>query len=286
MTSVRNQNFITKSLSESPLQNFENDIRVNDDLESAAWVIPHQEKSNTGGEDTYFISQSGNSVGVFDGVGGWIESGVNPRLYSYKLMQGCLKAVNEKKEINPLKILEFGYNFVKEFGTVGSCTATVASFMKKDSSLNMEIINVGDSGVLVYRKAKEQDEVIFRTKEQQHRFNMPYQLGTQSRDKPQHGNQYNIKLELDDVVVLGTDGLWDNLYNKEIATILSNSKNNTSQQIAKTLANAALKCSLDTNRVSPFAAQLQIIEKNPGIVGGKEDDITVLVVKVQRQSKL
>lgn len=35
------------------------------------------------------------AVGVFDGVGGWADSGVNPREYSYKLMEGCKKAAEE-----------------------------------------------------------------------------------------------------------------------------------------------------------------------------------------------
>lgn len=29
------------------------------------------------------------AIGVFDGVGGWADSGVNPREYSYKIMEGC-----------------------------------------------------------------------------------------------------------------------------------------------------------------------------------------------------
>lgn len=56
------------SLKKSPIQNFQQDIRVTSDFQVASWLIPHSEKAETGGEDTYFISDSGNAFGVFDGI--------------------------------------------------------------------------------------------------------------------------------------------------------------------------------------------------------------------------
>jgi hypothetical protein len=41
---------------------------VTDDFQSAAWLVPHSDKIETGGEDTYFISDSGTAFGVFDGT--------------------------------------------------------------------------------------------------------------------------------------------------------------------------------------------------------------------------
>ena len=49
-------------------------------------------------------------------------------------------------------------------------TACVLSIDKEKNQLN--IINVGDSGCLVYRDEK----VIFQTKVQQHGFNFPFQV--------------------------------------------------------------------------------------------------------------
>ena len=63
-------------------------------LVSAAHVIPHPSKANRvydlhprcGGEDSYFIDEKHNSVGVADGVGGWASHGVDPGLFSRELM--------------------------------------------------------------------------------------------------------------------------------------------------------------------------------------------------------
>ena len=46
-------------------------------LEVAVEDIPHPEKAIYGGEDAYFVCDM--AVGVADGVGGWQESGVNPK---------------------------------------------------------------------------------------------------------------------------------------------------------------------------------------------------------------
>ena len=45
-------------------------------------------------------------------------------------------------------------------------------------------------------------EVLYRTKEQQHQFNFPYQLGPQSEDKPQHGHMHGLKVEPGDALLV------------------------------------------------------------------------------------
>lgn len=52
-------------------------------LYSAAHSIPHPDKRHKGGEDAFFVSNSGcGALGVADGVGGWIEDGIDPGDYS------------------------------------------------------------------------------------------------------------------------------------------------------------------------------------------------------------
>lgn len=41
-------------------------------LVSGATVIPHPSKVDKGGEDAYFVSSNQKSIGVADGVGGWV----------------------------------------------------------------------------------------------------------------------------------------------------------------------------------------------------------------------
>jgi hypothetical protein len=46
----------------------------------------------------------------------------------------------------------------------------------------------------------------------QHAFNFPLQLGTHSRDEPMKDAQrFDVRVEKGDLVVVGSDGLMDNL---------------------------------------------------------------------------
>lgn len=64
----------------------------------------------------------------------------------------------------------------KQKGIVGSTTACIAILSQDE----LKIANIGDCGVSVIRK----NNYIFRSEEQQHSFNFPYQLGTASFDSP------------------------------------------------------------------------------------------------------
>mmetsp|Transcript_10794 Transcript_10794/g.18100 ORF Transcript_10794/g.18100 Transcript_10794/m.18100 type:complete len:118 (+) Transcript_10794:180-533(+) len=92
---------------------------------------------------------------------------------------------------------------------------------------------------------------IQKSREQQHSFNIPFQLshlpGTQHlkilkeqkkvqefkklqrvllnrdlmcQDDPSLADEYNLELQEDDVIVTGTDGLFDNLFTHEIISIV------------------------------------------------------------------
>lgn len=66
---------------------------------------------------------------------------------------------------------------VKETKAMGTCTYVMAWIDPKESLV--ETLNLGDSGFLLIRPQTESNfEIIFRTKEQQYRFNHPYQCGT------------------------------------------------------------------------------------------------------------
>lgn len=56
-------------------------------LSTGSKIIPHPEKAHKGGEDACFTTSQ--VVGLADGVGGWAEHGVDPGLYSKKLMRSA-----------------------------------------------------------------------------------------------------------------------------------------------------------------------------------------------------
>jgi hypothetical protein len=61
---------------------------------------------------------------------------------------------------------------------------------------------------------------------QQHSFNCPYQLASPTKwpeaDKPEDADVYEVELLHGDIVVLGSDGLFDNMWNHEMEVIVRN----------------------------------------------------------------
>jgi len=236
-------------------------------LESGAFVVPHPSKAYKGGEDAHFVTE--NVLGVADGVGGWADSGIDPALYANKLMQGARRALDEQQNLTPLQILQEGYNFAQD--VVGSSTACVVSI---EGSI-LKAANLGDSGFMIIRDNK----VFLKSKEQQHSFNFPFQLGTGSTSTPEHSDIYEIEVKVGDIIVLGSDGLFDNLFEAEMLNVLQQELlEGDPQLMAQELALTASKLAHQQDRISPFAAAAQ--QANLYFLGGKVDDITVIVGKV------
>jgi len=202
------------------------------------------------------------------GVGGWNkEYGVDARAYSNKLSEGVKIAFEEKKIRDPIELCHYAWEGAKEIP--GTSTACVAYL----DGNKLKIGNVGDSGTLILRK----DKTLFRTREQQVEFNMPYQIGTGSDLTPKtHGESSEVPLQHGDWIVMSSDGLFDNL---EVADIVKVLKKTTADNAAKDLAEKTFKLSQDKHHHSPFAKDA----KKNGLkwTGGKPDDITVIAALVQ-----
>ncbi|PIN01854.1 Serine/threonine protein phosphatase [Handroanthus impetiginosus] len=238
-------------------------------LLSGACYLPHPAKEETGGEDAHFICANEQVIGVADGVGGWSEVGVNAGLYARELMSNSVKAIRNMRngDIIPLRVLEKAHAATK---AQGSSTACIIALKDKD----LHAINLGDSGFIVIREGS----TIFESPAQQYSFNYTYQLECGTRaNRPGDGQVFKISVLPGDVIVAGTDGLFDNLYNKEIADIVANatkvglSPDTTAQRIASF---ARLRAT-DGECRTPFSTAAQ----KAGIpyYGGKLDDLTVVV---------
>jgi len=258
--------------------------------------IPKIKKENPLGEDACYVSRDQRCLGVFDGVGQWFEAGVNPRLYAEALKAGTKLAYDKKQIKDPLEILDFAWHHAKE--TIGSSTACVVVL----SSFLLTATNLGDSGFIIIRSGK----VVFESKPQQVEWSTPYQIGTQSDMTPQtHGANYSFPLQGDDYIVMGTDGLFDNLSSTFIAkrlklltkdpTRLSIPQCDISplgdtmkdithatslcQSLSIYVAQMAYHTSTDKDALTPWG----IAAKKAGqtnFVGGKPDDITVIVARI------
>lgn len=239
-------------------------------------MIAHPQKVLKGGEDAFFVTDF--VVGIADGVGGWMDKGVDPALYANKLMEGAQQAVvNTIRDTtqpsyliayNSTSILKRAAEHAKD--VVGSSTACVIAINNIEHKL--DAINVGDSGFMYVRGNKK----MFRTREQQHSFNYPYQLGT-GGEQPEQGDTITLNdIEEGDLIILGTDGLWDNVFDDEIVHLCTTISD--PQLLAEKLAQKAHEYAMDPFILSPFAVAAQ--RQGLPFLGGKLDDTTVLVCKL------
>eukprot|EP01080_Neovahlkampfia_damariscottae_P010467 gene10467-2989_t len=243
------------------------------------------------GEDAYFISKNENekiyAFGIADGVGGWSEIGVDPSEFSWELMNECKKCFESNRELSPKDVLITGYselikNQIVKAGSSTACLLTI-NFSNENSPV-LKSTNLGDSGYIVIRD----DKVVYKTKEQQHFFNAPFQLSVvpesmRSRgsimDKAEDSEENELKLKLGDYIVLSTDGLFDNVSEKEIIEVISSEQDDNVENISKSLVKLAEKKSKSETNETPFS--LSAKQSGYYFRGGKIDDITVIVVKVQ-----
>jgi len=239
-------------------------------------MVPHPEKAYRGGEDALFVSTDFNSTGVADGVGGWSNQGIDPGLFSRQLMFGAKEAVEDKGAKDPVRILSLAY---KQVRVPGSSTACIIVLDGDERMLRGA--NLGDSGILVLRGT----EILYRTAEQQHYFNCPFQLGTESTDTPESAIRIAVSVQEGDLVIMGTDGLWDNMYDQEVIEICAkeasrddNSEMPFTQGLAERLAQRAHHLAKSAVRQSPFSVKAR--QSGYRFLGGKMDDVTVVVCSI------
>ncbi|XP_031484845.1 probable protein phosphatase 2C 26 isoform X3 [Nymphaea colorata] len=148
----------------------------------------------------------------------------------------------------------------------------------------LRIANVGDCGLRIIRKGK----VIFSTTPQEHYFDCPFQLSSEIVGQTyEDAVVSNVEVMEGDTIVMGSDGLFDNVFDHEIVSVTSTHKD--ASEAATALASLANKHSIDVEFDSPYAKEardqgfdVSIWQKLLGrkLTGGKLDDITVIVGQV------
>ncbi|XP_036305237.1 protein phosphatase PTC7 homolog isoform X2 [Pipistrellus kuhlii] len=171
------------------------------------------------GDDACFVARhrSADVLGVADGVGGWRDYGVDPSQFSGTLMRTCERLVKEGRFVpsNPIGILTTSYCELlqNKVPLLGSSTACIVVLDR--TSHRLHTANLGDSGFLVVRGG----EVVHRSDEQQHYFNTPFQLsiappeaeGVVLSDSPDAADSTSFDVQLGDIILTATDGLFDNM---------------------------------------------------------------------------
>ncbi|ETV95557.1 hypothetical protein H310_10999 [Aphanomyces invadans] len=237
--------------------------------------LPHPEKKQ--GEDAAFCTPT--TIGVADGVGGWARKGIDSGAYSRMLMASCEASTLTE----PKARLTDAYN---NTSVPGSSTACIVHI----DDAKLSTVNVGDSGFLLCRQKADKWTLLYESPSQCHYFNCPYQLGFGSRDTPEHGDTQVIAVEPNDLVLLATDGLFDNISPPHLVELLNlisaesvvrgHDASQAMQFLATTVVDVAHDVAKSHTRMTPFAlAARQAGYKDTA--GGKMDDITVVAALVQ-----
>ncbi|KAL8043155.1 hypothetical protein ABFX02_09G099800 [Erythranthe guttata] len=262
-----------------------------------SFYIPKEKPGKPYGDDAHFFNKAAQVIGVADGVGGWAKKGVDAGEYARELMRNAENAVYYCRpgKVDPMKVL------VEAFHRTEAPGSSTALIMALAGDNNLVAVNIGDSGFVVIRNG----ETFFGAPQVQHGFNHPGQLGNYDKcDLPEDAQEMSVKLEVGDVVVAGTDGLFDNLYLTEIEEIVDACMDWS--RLPEDLARAAnLRSGRHDDVIGPFAEdaqdKLSLLEEKTSQgeyrhdikyarfksryghiidTGLKKDDITVVVAHV------
>jgi len=283
--------------------------------------------------------------GVADGVGSWREYNVDPRDFSRRLMEECQNILVEASQngvadgikfrqvIAPATLMAQAYERVKSENIIGSSTACVALFDSIRHQLHFS--NLGDCGLIVLRhidsdvagslkrnrdlprsERKSDLRLAFVSQQQLRSFNHPFQLGWTGSEigkdektsfkSAKESCTSSIHVRRGDIVIMATDGLFDNVDVDDIQQIaleweqkngfiqggdigarehrwqMGNSLSGISSEriadLSQLLCERARENSVNSEVDSPFA----VLAKENDIMwsGGMPDDCTVLAIHV------
>ncbi|CAN6238735.1 unnamed protein product [Urochloa humidicola] len=219
--------------------------------------------------DAHFVhAGAGGVFGVADGVGAYMRYGVDAGAFSRGLMESAREeaeaaaAVAGAPPLCPYALLEAAHRKTAASGAPGASTAAILS-LAGGGGRALRWAYVGDSGFAVVRGGR----IARRSVPQRHFYTeAPFQLAGDSRnsDGVACASVGEAGAVAGDVVVAGTDGLFDNVGDAQLerAVRVGTALGFSPRNMADVIAGVAYEAS-----------------RRPG-GGGKPDDITVVVAFV------
>ncbi|CAN6238738.1 unnamed protein product [Urochloa humidicola] len=252
-------------------------------MDMASCYIPDHD------EDAFFCHPGAGVLAVADGVGGYRKRGVDAGAFARALIANAFAAARRafaESEpggapvvVCPYALLRGAHEAAARSLAPGASTAAVVSLDVDGGTLRWAC--VGDSGFAVLRGGR----IVHRSIPQQHRFNCPYQLSdaADGGDRVADADVGGVPVAGGDVVVVGTDGLFDNVFDVELERLVreGTEMGMSPQSMADSIAATAREVSLGWLAHSPSTCSTESWRKDEEGVerfyGGKVDDITVIV---------
>lgn len=260
-----------------------------DQLEEEVDCCKSVMESDTCGEDSFCIHETDKYcvISVADGVGGWKRHGIDPSAFSRTLMDqvgSCSPNLRGPDGSPSMQVLKAAFQKLIESYVRGDTepfgSSTICVSVLDRASGVLDVANLGDSAALLVRG----DTMAMLTERQQSKFNAPLQLTLDPSGKPKgnpaRASHQQVKVQPGDILIMATDGLWDNLYMEDIDRELRAARRGADERVdeewlAIRLADDARRVACNPVCATPFSEE----SKEAGLVrpGGKADDITVIV---------
>lgn len=241
------------------------------------------------GEDAYFASHPLGAFGLADGVGSWSREGVDAGIFSRSLLRHIYAGLRRRAEGSAAKrpdlpdLARAAFEAVREEDIRGSCTLLLAQLHLDVLS----VLNLGDCGIMAMRPMQiasrfhggtptSSMRLLYRSTPMLHRPNMPLQLSSNDSDHIRSLEPFDhvaLRLRRGDLIVAGTDGLYDNIGEVEMKRLVL-AELATEQHVGERLV------SLLAERIVQRAA-LQARTPSEYGGGGKLDDIAVVVARAE-----
>ncbi|KAG2608946.1 putative protein phosphatase 2C 23 [Panicum virgatum] len=210
--------------------------------------------------DAHFGRADAGVLGVADGVGAYARLGVDAGAFARGLMASASASALAAVEpgVCPCALLEAAYTRAAASGAPGASTAVIVSLAGRA----LRWAYVGNSGFAVLRGGR----IVCRSKPQQRSLNSPLRLsggGPEDSDGVAAARAGQAAARDGDVVVVGTDGLFDNVRDEQL------------EQVVRMGARLGFSAKNMADVVAGVAD-----EASRRTLMGKPDDITVLVAFV------
>lgn len=240
-------------------------------------------KSENVNEDAYFKTLT--AIGIADGVSAWRRYEIDGGQFARELMYQCsiLRLLSNAGRRDLARVLSEAHAKVQAYGSSTALLGFLVNFHLLLSAL-------GDSRAMLVRWVDGRPTIVFKTGVSVHSFNTPYQLAHVPKsldhipfiqDSSADALYYSLEVESRDLLILGSDGLWDNLFDWEILNLLGNNSTTSPSGIAEIIGRQAYFNS-KAETAGPFQEAVHQAYPEAQWRGGKVDDITVLTARIMQ----
>lgn len=248
------------------------------------------------GDDAMLVSPT--VMAIADGISGWESKGENcsSGVWSRSMVETISRLMTEyklthsphhlkKRDID--QILDDSFFHTSHLMDLQKLKGSSTLVLSMLSGEYLKMISIGDSKLYIIR-----DGEIIKTNEEQMIGDLcPQQIGTQTLLQLPLEMAWvdSIKLKQNDIIVMCSDGISDNLYEWEIAHHVDEAlhgNNNNLKKAANLLVLMAKEVAFDDYACTPYNDKLtEIFSDHNRTSGGKLDDMSLCIARVVLNTK-